>query len=391
MFGKLFKKTPLAWRQLMKEKTRLIVAIAGIGFADMLMFVQLGFQDSLYDSAVSPYRVLDGDLILLSPQFKSLASMQSFSRDRLYQAVAVDGVKSVGSVYISLAPWKNPETRLTRNILVWGVQPDAPSFAQPEIKQQLSSLKILDNVLFDKGSRPEYGTISDQFQKQKQVSAELSSQLINVSGIFTLGTSFVADGNVILSDSTFHKLFSTRRPDQIEIGLIRLKNNGNTKNIQAIQKQLISALPKDVQVLTLDELIAVEKFYWESQGTIGFIFGIGVIVGFIVGIVIVYQILYTDVTNHLPEYATLKAMGYSDGYLLKVLLQEAILLAILGYIPGALISILIYQLTYTATLLPIAMNLSRAIFVLIMTFIMCTGSGFIAMRKLRDADPADIF
>jgi len=390
MLGKFLKKTPLAWRQLMKEKTRLMVAIAGIGFADMLMFVQLGFQDSLYDSAVSPYRTLDGDLILLSPQFKSLASMQSFSRDRLHQAFAVDGVDSVGSIYISLAPWKNPETRLTRSILIWGVQPEAPSFAKQEIKQQLPKLQILDNVLFDKGSRPEYGTISDQFKEKGQVSVELNSQQINVSGIFTLGASFVADGNVIISDSTFHKLFSNRRPDQIEIGLIRLKNR-NAENVKLIQKQLEAALPKEIKVLTLEQLIAVEKYYWESQGTIGFIFGIGVIVGFIVGIVIVYQILYTDVTNHLPEYATLKAMGYSDGYLLKVLLQEAILLAVLGYIPGALISILIYQLTYTATLLPIAMNLSRAIFVLILTFIMCTGSGFIAMRKLRDADPADIF
>ncbi|MFN6394244.1 MAG: FtsX-like permease family protein, partial [Aphanizomenon sp.] len=134
-----------------------------------------------------------------------------------------------------------------------------------------------------------------------------------------------------------------------------------------------------------------EKDYWANGTGIGFIFGLGVIVGFIVGIVIVYQILYSDVSDHLPEYATLKAMGYTDNYLLLVLLQEALLLAVFGYLPAFLLSFGIYQLTFTATLLPIAMKLDRAINVFILTIIMCTFSGAIAMQKLRSADPADIF
>jgi putative ABC transport system permease protein len=146
-----------------------------------------------------------------------------------------------------------------------------------------------------------------------------------------------------------------------------------------------------VKVVTPQEFAAIEKLYWESQGAIGFIFGLGVIVGFIVGLVIVYQILYTDVVNHLPEYATLKAMGYGDSYFLGVLLQEALILAILGYIPGFIISIGLYQVAYWGTLLPIGMKLDRAIFVLVLTIIMCTISGAIALQKLRSADPADIF
>jgi putative ABC transport system permease protein len=146
-----------------------------------------------------------------------------------------------------------------------------------------------------------------------------------------------------------------------------------------------------VSVLTPDEFAAIERNYWESQGTIGFIFGIGVIVGFIVGTVIVYQILYTDVANHLPEYATLKAMGYSDRFLLNVLLQEALILAVLGFIPGFAVAVGLYQLTYAATLLPVAMTMNRAITVFVLTVAMCSISGAIAMRKLQAADPADIF
>ncbi|RCJ15752.1 ABC transporter [Nostoc sp. ATCC 43529] len=388
MLRKLFKKTPLAWRQLIKQKTHTLVAIAGIGFADMLMFVQLGFQDSLYDSAVQSHRLLQADLVLIDSGFKSLQDVRSFSRERLYQALSYEGVKSVSSIYFSRAIWKNPDNGLERDIVVYGVAPDSPSFTLPEVSQNATKLKLLNQVLFDRTSHPEYGAILESFQKQGTFQAEVNRHEIQVVGLFTMGTSFVADGNIITSDSTFLEFFPQRQPDQISVGLVQLKPGTNLK---FVQQQLAAGLPNDVKVFTPESLAAAEKHYMQTDGTISILFGIGVIVGFLVGIVIVYQILYTDVANHLPEYATLKAMGYSDRYLLGVLLQEALLLAVLGYIPGFLISIGLYQVASAATLLPIVMKLKRAVFLLILTFVMCSVSGAIAMRKLQTADPADIF
>ncbi|GAB1539028.1 ABC transporter permease DevC [Scytonema sp. NUACC21] len=388
MFRKWFRKTPLAWRQVMKEKTRLAIAVAGIAFADMLMFVQLGFQDALYDSATQPHRLLEADLVMTNPQLQTLFSVKSFSRERLYQALGHEGVESVSFLYIGPGQWKNPDTRLNRTILIWGVNPEAPSLKLPQIKQNAAQLKLLNQALFDRASRPEYGDIAGEVQKHGTLEAELNEQNVQVTGLFTIGSSFAADGNVITSDSTFLKLFPERQPNQIEVGLIHLKPGFDPA---AVQVQLAKELSGDVRVLTPEGFAGVEKYYWESQGTIGFIFGLGVIVGFIVGIVIVYQILYSDVAEHLPEYATLKAMGYGDGYLIGVLLQEAVLLAVLGYLPGFLIAIALYQLTYAATLLPIAMTTSRAITVFILTVAMCSFSGAVAMRKLQSADPADIF
>ncbi len=388
MFGKWLHRTPLAWRQLMKEKTRLLVAIAGIGFADMLMFVQLGFQDSLYDGATQTQRLLQADLVLINPQFQTLFSVQSFPRERLYQAASVDAVASVSSIYIASGEWKNPDTRQNRAILIWGIDPAAPSFTVPEIQQNTNQIKQLNRVLFDRSSRPEYGPIAEMVQKQGYLEAEVNRQIVSVTGLFTIGATFAADGNVITSDSTFLKLFPERQPEKIEVGLIQLQPG---TQLEAVKAQLTAMLGQEVRVLTPEELAEVEKHYWESQGAIGFIFGIGVTVGFIVGIVIVYQILYTDVANHLPEYATLKAMGYGDRYLLGVLLQESLLLAVLGYIPGFFISIGLYQLAFAATMLPIGMKIERAVFVLVMTFVMCSVSGAIAMQKLRSADPADVF
>ena len=272
--------------------------------------------------------------------------------------------------------------------MIWGVEPGAPSFTVPEIQQNTDHLKQLNYVLFDRSSRPEYGPIAEMVQKQGSTEAEVNRQTVSVAGLFTIGATFAADGNVITSDSTFLKLFPERQPEKIEVGLIQLQPG---TQLEAVKAQLTAMLGNEVRVLTPEELAEVEKHYWESQGAIGFIFGIGVTVGFIVGIVIVYQILYTDVANHLPEYATLKAMGYDDRYLLGVLIQQSLLLAILGYIPGFLISVGLYQLAYAAILMPIAMKFERAVFVLVLTFVMCSVSGAIAMQKLRSADPADVF
>lgn len=388
MLSKWFRKTPLAWLQLTKEKTRFMVAIAGIVFADISMFIQLAFQDSLYDAAIKPHRSLQADLVLIDPQLQTLFSVKSFSRERLYQALAYEGVESVSPVYIATGQWRNPETRLERAILVWGVDPARPAFKFTEVNQNLDHLKLLDRVLFDQAGRPEYGAIADLFKKDNTVETEVNGETVNVRGLFTLGASFAADGNVITSDSTFLQLFKDRKPEQIEVGLITLKPGSD---VEKVRSQMMAGLPNDVLVLTPEDFAQVEKNYWATGTGIGFIFGLGVIMGFIVGIVIVYQILYSDVSDHLPEYATLKAMGYNDRYLIGVLIQEALFLAILGYIPGFFLSWGLYQLTYAATMLPIAMKLERAVFVLLLTIAMCSVSGAIAMRKLRSADPADVF
>jgi len=384
----LRKRTPLAWLQVTREKTRLIVAIAGIAFADILIFVQMGFEGALYESATKPQQLLDADIVLVNPKFETLFSVRSFPRQRLYQASGTAGIKSINSLYISSAQWKNPETRKSRAILVFGVDPANPALNLPEIKQSIKELYTLNNVLFDRAGRPEYGDIATMLEQKPKVEAEVNNKLVQVKGIFTVGASFAADGNIIVSDSTFFNLFSDRRPDQIEVGLINLEPDADVSKVLATLKNI---LPDDVRVLTRAEFAAVERQYWTDGSAIGFIFGLGSFVGFIVGVVIVYQILYSDVSDHLPEYATLKAMGYTDRYLLAILFQQALLLAVLGFFPSLILTMGLYQLTYVATLLPVAMTVERAVTVLGLTIIMCTGSGAIAMGKLRSADPADIF
>ncbi|NEO35574.1 MAG: FtsX-like permease family protein [Moorea sp. SIOASIH] len=381
-------KIPLAWLQLTHEKMRLLVALAGIAFADILMFMQMGFRDALFESNVTLHNSLQGDIFLISPQSQATLAMKSFPSRRLYQSIAFDGVKSISGIYMDFALWKNPQTRESRNVLVIGFNPTDNVFNLSGVTSNLDTIKMPDVVLFDDRSRPEYGPIAEEFNQGKEITTEVKERRIRVGGLFTLGASFAADGNVITSDLNFFRLFPDRHRGLIDIGLIELEPG---LDLETVVEKMRRELSKDVRVLSKEEFVNWEKAYWQSSTAIGFIFTLGSAMGFIVGTVIVYQILYTDVADHLPEYATLKAMGYKTTYLLIVVFQEALILAILGYFPGYGLALGLYSLTKNATSLPIAMSLARALTVLILTIIMCCISGAIAIGKLQAADPADIF
>ncbi|MEA5550951.1 ABC transporter permease DevC [Anabaena cylindrica UHCC 0172] len=384
------RKIPLAWLQLSREKARMAVAIAGIAFADVLMFLQLGIREALFDGAVQLHNSLEGEVVLVSSRYKSLISLDQFSQRRLYQALGFTGVKSVSPIYLDSIPWKNPDNDETWRIFVIGFNPEENVVNLPGIQENLKYLREPDTVLFDQISRKEFGNIVSEFTVNKKVTTELNNRQINVVGLFSLGTSFGVNGNIITSDINFLRLFGTKRRQEglIDFGLIKLEPD---TDVNQVIDNLRNNLPKDVKVLSKQDFMKQEKSFWNTSTPVGFTFTLGAILGFVVGAVIVYQILYSDVSDHLPEYATLKAIGFKNSYLLIVVFQEALILAAIGFIPGFAISQFLYFMTRQATLLPIMMTVDRALFIFILTTIMCSISALIAMQKLQSADPADVF
>lgn len=377
----------LSWLQISYSKIRLLVALAGIGFADILMFLQLGFQSALFDSSVTFHHRIDGDVFLMSKQSTALIGLDQFSQRRLYQALAVEGVESASPIYINFALWKNPIDKNTRGIMVIGINPSDQILDLPGFQKNQDILKLEDYVLFDRKSRQEFGPIAQLYLENQEVTTEISEQEVTVGGLFELGSSFGADGNVITSERTFLKIAGGEE-GLVEIGVLQLADNANS---EAILEKLRQILPNDVLVFSKKEFINYEKSYWQNSTSIGFVFTLGTVIGLIVGVVIVYQVLYTDVSDHLPEYATLKAMGYRDRYFLKLVFQEALILAILGFIPSAGVAAILYNFTRQATGLPMIMTVTRLGTVFVLTLVMCTVSGAIAVRRLEKADPADIF
>jgi putative ABC transport system permease protein len=383
-------KLPVAWLHLSKEKASLLVAMAGISFANILMFMQLGFKDALYDSNTKIHRSLRGELFLISTQSECLTYMESFSQRRLDQTLGAPGVESVNPLYVDVIRWKNPYNRRRGTILALGVNPSSSPLDLPDIQKNINLTEFPDMILFDQASSPKFGTVEivKQFEQGNRVITEVGFKRVEIGGLFTLGNSFAADGNFVTSDLNFSRFFPERNPKNIEVGVIHIKP---TANVQAVQEYLKNYLPNDVRVFTKQEFIDFEENYWSSSTPIGYLFNLGAVMGFIVGAVIVYQILYTDVSNHLAEYATLKAIGYPDSYLVFIVLQEVVILVTLGYLPGFIISSGLYSIAHSATLLPINMKVSRAVLILFLTTLMCFVAGLLAVLKIRDADPSDIF
>lgn len=384
----IFGRLPLAWLQLSHQKVRLVVALLGVAFANLLMFIQLGLRDSLMESTSAIEERLTGDLFLIDERSKALIVSQPFSRRLLQLALSLEGVASVAPVHAALGNWRNPWTGSTRSILALGFDPERLVLAVPEVQQQREALRGGDTVLFDTTSRPEFGPVAEAVQRRERVVAKLEDQRLRVGGLFTLGASFAADGNLVTGEATFQRIFAGRGPGAVDMGVVQVRPGAD---VAAVQRGLRAYLPPNLRVLTKPEIIAWEQEYWGAGTTIGFIFNQGVVIGFIVGVVIVYQILYTDVANHLAEYATLKAIGYTNRYLLGVVFQEAALLSVLGYVPGVLASTALYALTAGATGIDVRMTWGRAALVLALTLAMCFASGALAVRKLRSADPAEVF
>lgn len=388
LLTKLKQRTPLGWLQLRHDRTRLAVAIAGITFADILIFMQLGFMGALFESGVKLHRQIDADVVLLSPQARNLSNLSTFPRRRLYQTMDVSGIASAEPLYIGFTDWKHPTTQQKTPMLVVGMNPDRPAFDMPGVQQNRHKIKLPDTLLFDRGTRGDYSEVIAKLEQGQTATTEIDKRTITVDGLVEVGASFTTDGVLMTSDQNFLRLFGRREAGTVTLGVVKVEPGLDPEQVVTA---LNAQLPADVQALTKEGFVEFEKNYVRTNSAISFVFSLGALMGFIVGVVIVYQILSTDVNDHMAEYATFKAMGYRHRYLLGVIFEEALILAALGFIPGAGVSIGLYALTSSATALPLAMPISRVILVFVLTLVMCNVSGVVATRRLQSADPADIF
>ncbi|SDY90219.1 ABC transporter permease DevC [Nitrosomonas sp. Nm33] len=377
----------LAWRQLIFDRTKLVAATCGVLFACVLVFMQQGFRDALYASAASAPVKLNGDLFLIHKQSEAMWRPVHFPRSELMRTLGNPAVAEVYPLYLGLAPFKNIETRTKRTLMVYGFDPDSVIFDIEDIINMRTALRLKDTVLFDEYSRPEFGPVRQLLEAGRNVT-EIKDYKITVIGLFRLGVSFAADGNIITSDLNFMRIFPDRNLDAIDLGVIRLHPDASIKQVQA---ELSSQLNEFVNIFTYDELLQYEKDYWANIAPIGFIFGFGTVMGLVVGLVIVYQILFTDITNHRHEFATLKAMGYEHSYFIRVVFASAFFLAILGFIPGYLFSLGLYHLAESQIFMPMPMTFSKAMTVFLFILSMCMTAGFLAIHKLKAANPADMF
>jgi putative ABC transport system permease protein len=385
---RLLGRLPIGWLQLIHNKTRLASALAGVTFANALIFVQLGFFGALVGSIRLPYDRLDADLLISASDMNTLSDGGPLPRQRMFEALGVDGVASAAPLYYGKIDWRQPDGT-TRGLDVFGIDPSTRVFRSAEVDRWMSELLLPDRALIDRKTRNVPAAVFASIDRGVPLEFETRGVTLTIPGAFEIGGGFSADGYLIVSDQTFFHLFPQRvagAPNQV---LVKLSPGASAPAV--VQELRARLSPRDVVVRTVDEAFDKDRKFQTTQRPVGLIFGFGVTMGVLVGIIIVYQVLSTDVADHLKEYATFKAIGFGHRYFLGIIFEEAMLLATLGFVPGLLISLGIYAGVARATGLPLAMTATRAVVVLLGTIAMCSLSGILATRRLARANPAELF
>jgi putative ABC transport system permease protein len=383
------RDVPLAWRILIVDKPRLARSASAIAFAIVLMLIELGFRNAFVDAAVDIVRKLDGDILITSSSKYQFAKKAPFSLRQLYEARAVAGVASVRPVYAEWtnSVWKNPTDNTSYAVQVLAFDPDQPVFQIPEVTAKLAELRQPDTIITDSRARDFVGHGS------LGVLSEFARTQVRVIGHAPVGPDFYSDGTIIMSDRNFLKLLGgfAQHPGDLpdpEIGVVRVCAG---HDLRTVQQSLRAALPRNVAVLTKAELVDQEsKFQAEISG-VGPIFGAGTLIGFAVGMMICYQILHTSIIDQFSQYATLKAMGYRNRYLAKIVLQQAVFYSLAGYLPAWVITVALYHAVAAVSLLPLRMTATLTLTSLALTIGMCVVSALIAVRRITRADPAEVF
>ena len=380
----LSRSAGLAWRNIIHHKVTLLVSTTAIAFAVLIMFMEVGFLNGLYDSQTNALQILDADLVMVSRALHISNTLETFPRSRLQQAAGFPGVKGAYPVYFEdrFSELRHPETGIRNGIRVFGVDAGQRIFTSRAINQRVARLRAPMTILFDEKSRGFFGPLREGDR------TELARRAVTVAGTIVMGPDYYYDGNVLTSIETFFTLFPNQRRENVFAGVIQLENDASPATVL---RELRRAAGPEIDIFSKREIVAREKVTWQKSTPAGYIFTMGVAVGFIIGVFICYQILYTDIADHLPQLATLKALGYRDRDLIRLVLAQAVLLGTIGFIPALVLTFGLYSTLTAMTGIITTLTVARVALVFSLTLGMCLVAGLLAVRKALATDPAELF
>jgi len=386
-----YRRLPLAWLMLRRHPAKLITAFLGVAASGALILMQLVLQDSLFQSSVSIVNKTDADLLLISKQSASLISFMSFPEERLSTVLRSPDVEEAYPVRFRFLSWRLAGESKSRLALAVGINPHQAVFNDTDISSQQMKLVNRNDVLFDRLSRPEFGSVASDYMDGKSITAFAGKQRLKVVGLVKFGPSFGYDASILTTISTVSEFntandFAINQP--IEMGIIKLRDGVNPL---VVSKAISRTLPPDVDIMTKSQYETNEKVYWDKSKPIGFVFSFMTITSLVVGGTMVYQLLHMDVTFHLSSYAVLMSIGYKRGKLESIVFAEGIILSSFGFPVAWLTSLFLCRIVSAFTLMDLDLNFNMLASTYTLLVLMCSASALLAMAKIKDADPSDLF
>lgn len=384
----------LAIRQLTHRGAKLLGALLGVVVAVVLMFTQLGFKGALYDSGVAVARALDGEIILTSPDFKTMSFNPPWMpRSIIYQAKSVEGVRSAAPLYASTVQVANPKDGNFLTTWLYAFELDQPVFTLAEVNRAIPQLRLPQAALIDRQSRYELGALAEIVMKSGALKLVLPSPVADMQFVFTMAGTFAigptisADGNLITSDLNFYRYLHTPL-DRVSLGVVRLVDGAAPEKIRdAIETRI----GRRGRVFLKEDFITNEINFYAYRTPIGFIFNVGLAVGIFVGVVFISQVLHGIISDNIREYAALRAIGYNQIFFVCLVAFIAVAIALVTYIPSVVLSLVIYSIAAWVTKLPIDIKWSYLVLVFVIVVAMGLVAAYFSTNKLKRADPVDLF
>jgi putative ABC transport system permease protein len=405
---------PLAFRNVVHGGKRSLAAISGVAFSLTMVLLQLGFLEAVKITASNNFDQVDFDIVLLSPRYEQFYAAGTIPLARLTEARRVGTVVSASPLYATFNLWRCPAYPVSRDesdqadesspgpllrflqgakrsrplqrreLFVIGIDLDRNPFRDPiraRVEAATPLLRLTNRILLNELSHPDFG-----WQLRDEVKEwELGKQQVTIAGGFSMLRGFAADSTVICSDRNFLSLCGFP-PDRVSLGFLKVRGS-----VAAALANLRAILPADVVALSRSEILARETDHWVNQTSTGQLFAFGVLVAMIVATVVVYQVLSNDVREHLPEYATLKAMGYSPARLSRVVVEQSLIYMIVAYLIAVVLGAAVYWATQELAGIPMRLTARNLLLTLLLAVVVGFLSGFLSLSKLRAAQPADLF
>jgi putative ABC transport system permease protein len=374
-----FRMSELAWRNLVHDKVRLLVTVTGVVFAVVLIVVELGLFLGFTTTTSGLIDRADADLWITGARVPYIEMGVPYSERKLSTALATPGVAHATKTIVRFSQWQRHDGR-QESVQVIGFDPNQ-SLGGPwsVVEGRVADLKLADNVIVDELYKSKLGVahVGETF--------EIRGHRARVAG-FTSGIRSFTTSPYVFTSFKSAQDFASVAEDQTVFILVKATPG---QDIEALRSRLLARL-KDVDVLTSSEFSNKTRFYWMFTTGAGVAVLLAALLGLVVGVVVVAQTIYATTMDHLAEYGTLKAMGATNNYLYRVIIQQAVISAIVGYSLAMIVSTVVVRASAkggAAILLPLPM----AIAMLGLTVMMCTGAALVSINKVTRLDPATVF
>jgi putative ABC transport system permease protein len=370
----------LAVKILLDDKARFLTTVTGVAFAVALVYVQVGLFIGLLANASVTIDRMDADLWVVARNTPNVDFANPFPESYLQRVRSVAGVERADDLLVWFATVSLPG----------GAKESAVIYALRDFSRWNLPWKVLEGdprdlrrgryVMLDESATRRFGPFSVGDHR------EFSGHRLKVIGRTSEARSFTTSPIAFLD----YRIAQSLSPEELDRRttyiVVKLAPGADARTVAA---EIRRRLPYH-DVHTRAEWSKLSRDYWIESTGLGLTMFLTVSLGCLVGVIVVAQTLYTSTTEHLSEFATVKAIGGRDRDIYGVIIEQASIAACVGYLMGSAATLAAVPLLATIDM-PLVVRPDLAAIIFVGTLGLCLLASAWSFRRIAALDPAIVF